>query len=66
MPESGVTPPLLLRATAQPSRFFGSDIRSRYYEMTDDVKARIVGNSRAEYFDLDLDSSPEFRFKIKF
>jgi len=44
----------------------GKDVRARYYEMTDDVKARIVGNSRAEYFDLDLDTSPEFSFRLRF
>lgn len=53
-----------LRWTTGRSR--GSDIRARYYEMTDDVKTRIVGKSRAEYFDLDLDHSPEFRFKLRF
>ncbi len=44
----------------------GSDIKARYYEMTDGVKTRLVGRSRAEYFDLDLDSSPEFRFELRF
>ncbi len=53
-----------LRWTTGRSR--GSDIRARYYEMTDDVKTRLVGKSRAEYFDLDLDHSPEFRFKLRF
>ncbi len=53
-----------LRWTTYRSR--GSDVKARYYEMTDDVKARIVGNSRAEYFELDLDTSPEFSFKLRF
>lgn len=53
-----------LRWTTGRSR--GSDIRARYYEVADDVKTRIVGRSRAEYFDLDLDSNPEFLFKLRF